>query len=171
MIYGITIALRNTSDEAKKSAPTVRRRYNRRMNSATASTSLVPDTAIVAMLRDQLPGVQAIYRYGSAGTEFERPESDVDLAVLAERPIDLQDLLATAAKLTRLLRREVDLNDMQRLPVTLRVQIVTGGQRLFAADHALAEAYDSRVLSDYAHLNEARRGILDDIRMRGSIHG
>lgn len=64
-----------------------------------------------------------------------------------------------------------ELNDMRTLPVTLRVQIVTQGRRLFAAHPATAEAYDSRVLSEYAELNEFRRPILGDIRARGSIYG
>jgi hypothetical protein len=67
--------------------------------------------------------------------------------------------------------RRIDLNDMRALPVTLRVQIVTQGRRLFAAHPASAEADDSRVLSEYAELNEFRRPILDDIRARGSIYG
>ena len=76
-----------------------------------------------------------------------------------------------AAELVRHVGREIDLNDMRRLPVTLRVQIVTHGQRLFVANRTIVDEYDSRALSDYAHLNEARRGILDDVRARGNIYG
>jgi len=129
------------------------------------------DPLIVATLRQSLPDVEAIYRYGSAGGEYERKESDVDLAVLGRHPFDFSLLLRVGAELVRLTGKEVDLNDMRRLPVTLRVQIVTGGVRLFSANPAQAEAYDSRVLSDYAYLNEVRRDILDDVRARGSIHG
>jgi predicted nucleotidyltransferase len=126
---------------------------------------------MVARLREGIPGLRAVYRYGSAGSVFERPDSDIDMAVLADRPLDFSALAALAAELSLLAGREVDLNDMRRLPVTLRVQIVTGGERLYAADVAAAEEYDSRVLSDYAYLNELRQGILDDVRARGSIHG
>lgn len=139
------------------------------MTPATAHYSL--DPPIVATLRQVLPAVEAIYRYGSAGGEYEREESDIDLAVLGRQPFDFSLLLRAGAELVRLTGKEVDLHDMRRLPVTLRVQIVTSGVRLFSADPAQAEAYDSRVLSDYAYLNEARRGILDDVRARGSIHG
>lgn len=126
---------------------------------------------MVAVLRAGLPGLQAVYRYGSAGSLHERPESDIDLAVLTTAPVDRRVLPDLAAALALLTGRDVDLNDMRRLPVTLRVQIVTGGNRLFAAERAGAEEYDSRVLSDYAHLNEARRGIIADVRARGRIHG
>ena len=129
------------------------------------------DDEIVSTLRASMPGLQAVYRYGSAGGIYERTESDIDLAVLADAPLDFATQYRLAAELARLTGREIDLNDMRRLPVTLRVQIVTCGVRLFAANPAAAEEYDSRVLSDYAYLNEARRGILDDVRVRGSIHG
>ncbi|MDP1607266.1 MAG: nucleotidyltransferase domain-containing protein [Rhodocyclaceae bacterium] len=131
----------------------------------------VVDDEIVAILRVGLPGLQAVYRYGSAGGIYERVDSDVDVAVLADAPLEFATQCRLAAELARLLGRDVDLNDMRRLPVTLRVQIVTGGRRLFAANFAAAEEYDSRVLSDYAYLNESRKAILDDVRARGSIYG
>lgn len=136
-----------------------------------ALTYVSPGDALVARLRDAMPGLRAVYRYGSAGTAYERPDSDIDIAVLADRPLDFPTLAALAGELSLLVGRDVDLNDMRRLPVTLCVQIVTSGERLYAADVAAAEEYDSRVLSDYAYLNELRRGILDDVRARGSIHG
>lgn len=126
---------------------------------------------MVALLRANLPALRGVYRYGSAGGEFDRPESDIDVAVLAAKPIEWPVLTRCAFELTRLAGRDVDLNDMSRLPVTLRVQIVTQGVRLYADDRSAADEYDSRVLSDYAHLNEARRGILEDVRARGRIHG
>ena len=135
------------------------------------TTSGFTDDALVALLRDGLPALLAVYRYGSAGTVFERPESDLDLAVLAEAPVDFATRARLTAELAQMLGRDVDLNDMRSLPVTLRVQIVTGGARLFAVESAWLEAYESRVLSDYAYLNEKRRPILEDIRARGSIFG
>lgn len=134
--------------------------------------SIAPfDAQIVAVLRAALPDVEAIYRYGSFGGAHQRPDSDLDLAVLGQRKLDV----ATRLQLSDLLAAHtgcvIDLNDMRALPVTLRVQIVTQGRRLFAAHPATAEAYDSRVLSEYAELNEFRRPILDDIRARGSIYG
>jgi predicted nucleotidyltransferase len=138
---------------------------------STYQTTSQADVLIVARLRESLPGLRAVYRYGSAGSCYERPDSDIDLAVLLDMPLDfrLQNQLAT--ELAQLTGREIDLNDMGRLPVTLRVQIVTQGVRLFATHHGAAEEYDSRTLSDYAYLNEARRGIMEDVRSRGNIYG
>ncbi|MDP2811757.1 MAG: nucleotidyltransferase domain-containing protein [Rhodocyclaceae bacterium] len=129
------------------------------------------DTEIVESLRACLPDLQAAYRYGSAGGAYEREDSDIDLAILAGHPLSFAERSSLAAKLMRLTDRDVDLNDLRSLPVTLRVQIVMDGTRLYAANVSAAEEYDSRTLSDYVRLNEERREILDDIRRRGSIHG
>lgn len=129
------------------------------------------DAEIISTLRAGLPGLRAVYRYGSAGGVFERHDSDIDLAIMADAPLSFKTHLELSATLARQTGKDIDLNDMRRLPVTLRVQIVTQGMRLFAANATAAEEYDSRVLSDYAYLNEARRAILDDVIARGSIYG
>jgi predicted nucleotidyltransferase len=141
------------------------------VSNATLAANLARDEAIVSVLRAELPELQAVYRYGSAGTEYERAESDIDLALLTATPLGFDSLMRLAAQIERLTGKEIDLNDMRRLPVTLRVQIVTDGVRLYASNYAASEEYDSRVLSDYAYLNEARRGILEDVRARGRIYG
>lgn len=129
------------------------------------------DEAVVAKLRERLGDLKAVYRYGSAGGIYQRTDSDLDLAVLAGHRLSFAEQCTLAAELSQLAGRNADLNDLRRLPVTLRVQIVTAGVRIYAAHAPEAEEYDSRTLSDYARLNEERRGILEDIRRRGRIYG
>lgn len=135
------------------------------------SDSLGPLGArIVTVLREVLPDVAATYRYGSFGGAHQRPDSDLDLAVPGQQKPDAATRLQLSDLLAAQMGCVIDLNDMRSLPVTLCVQIVTQGRRLFATHPAIAAAYDSRVLSEYAELNEFRRPILDDIRARGSIY-
>jgi uncharacterized protein len=129
------------------------------------------DGVIVATLQAGLPDLKAVYRYGSAGSIHERKDSDLDIAILAGHPLSFKEQSSLAVDLMRVAERDVDLNDLRRLPVTLRVQIVTGGIRLYAANTVAAEEYDSRTLSDYVRLNEERHGILEDIQHRGRIYG
>lgn len=129
------------------------------------------DDALVAKLRERLGDLKAVYRYGSAGGIHQRTDSDLDLAVLAGHRLSFEEQCTLAADLSQLAHRDVDLNDLRSLPVTLRVHIVTAGARIHAADAPAAEEYDSRTLSDYARLNEERRGILEDVRRRGRIYG
>lgn len=41
------------------------------------------DPAIIKTIIAELPDVQAIYRYGSAGSKYERHDRDIDIAILA----------------------------------------------------------------------------------------
>lgn len=139
--------------------------------SSIVPDSLPVDATIVAVLLAGVPDLRAVYRYGSAGGNYARVDSDIDLAVLADQPLSFDELSRLTVELMRLTGREVDLNDMRRLPVTLRVQIVADGCRLFATDVGAADEYAARTLSDYARLNEERKFILEDVRRRGSIYG
>ena len=140
-------------------------------NMPTSVRQTTHDTAIVALLQRDVPGLCAVYRYGSAGGPHERLDSDIDIALLAEMPLPFGERQKLAIKLAELTHRDVDLNDMLTLPLTLRVQIVMNGVRLYARDHVAAEYYDTHTLSDYVRLNEERAGIMADVRARGSIYG
>lgn len=150
---------------------------------ATAAVSMRPlheaitprqhplDAEIVEVLKAGLADLRLVYRYGTAGGAYARPDSDLDLAILAGHRLSLDEILQLSGQLSRIARCDVDLNDLRALPVSLRVQIVLDGALLYAADAAEASAYATHTLSDYVRLNEARREILNDIRARGSIHG
>ncbi|MFN3594688.1 MAG: type VII toxin-antitoxin system MntA family adenylyltransferase antitoxin [Thiobacillaceae bacterium] len=124
---------------------------------------------IVEVLKAGLADLRLVYRYGTAGGAYARPDSDLDLAILAGHRLSLDEILQLSDQLSRIARCDVDLNDLRAIPVSLRVQIVLDGALLNAAD--AAEAYATHTLSDYVRLNEVRREILNDIRARGSIHG
>lgn len=129
------------------------------------------DSLIIETIIAKLPDVQAIYRYGSAGSIYERPDSDIDIAILASRIVSLQEKTELASTLMNLTGREIDLQDLRKLPVTLRVQIVLEGTRIYCVDRVAAEAYDTHALSDYVRLNEERKLILKDIQQREQIYG
>lgn len=129
------------------------------------------DADIVEVLRAGLADLRLVYRYGTAGGTYARPDSDLDLAILAGHRLSLAELIQLSGQLSRIARCDVDLNDLRVLPVSLRVQIVLDGVLLYAADAAEASAYATHTLSDYVRLNESRREILNDIRARGRIHG
>ncbi len=129
------------------------------------------DPLIIKTINAELPDVQAIYRYGSAGSKYERPDSDIDIAILANRIVPFQEMTKLAVTLMDLTGRDVDLNDMRKLPVTLRVQIILQGARIFCKDQVAAETYDTHTLSDYVRLNEERQYILKDIQQREQIYG
>ena len=129
------------------------------------------DSLIIKTIIAELPDVQAIYRYGSAGSKYERPDSDIDIAILSNLIVPFQKMMELAATLMDVTERDIDISDLQKLPVTLRVQIVLQGERIFCKDQVAAETYDSHTLSDYVRLNEERQYILKDIQQREQIYG
>ncbi len=132
-----------------------------------------PDfAALVAYLRRRLgDGLLAVYLYGSFAKGVACPDSDIDLALLAQAPLPPGVLAELASELMDLCGRAVDLVDLRQVPTVLRMQVITTGRRLWCRDRSACELFETHVLSDYVDLNERRAGILEDIRRRGSIYG
>lgn len=126
---------------------------------------------LVKALAVALPDCLAIYRFGSWGTAAERPDSDIDLAVLPAQRLSSVFRWELAQRLASLAGRDVDLVDMQSASTVLRMQVLTQGERLHCRDVDAVERFEDSVFSSYARLNEERREILADIAARGSVYG
>lgn len=61
------------------------------------------------ILRCALPDVWAVYVYGSFARRDERPDSDLDLAVLLPPGRQIPDKLQLMGKISRAVHRDVDL--------------------------------------------------------------
>ena len=53
----------------------------------------------------------------------------------------------------------------------MRIQVLEHGVLLYERDAAQRQVFEATALSAYARLNEERRGIIDDIRRSGRVHG
>ncbi|MDN5874731.1 MAG: nucleotidyltransferase domain-containing protein [Sinobacteraceae bacterium] len=126
---------------------------------------------LVAMLSGRIPGLIAVYRFGSFGTPAQRRDSDIDLGVLADAPLDPVALFHMAAELATCAKREIDLVDLIRCSTVMRAHIISTGEIVYCSDPYRSDNFAATAYSRYAHLNEARSGILADIQARGSIHG
>lgn len=119
----------------------------------------------------RLPGLIAVYRFGSFGTADQRADSDIDLGLHTDAPLDPVALFQLAAELSTLAARDVDLVDMLRCSTVMRARIVATGEVIHCRDRYLCDDFAATAWSRYAHLNEERRGILADIQASGTIHG
>lgn len=126
---------------------------------------------IVAHLRSALPGVIAVYRFGTWGTVAERTDSDLDLAVLTRQRLPAAQSWEIAQQLVMLAGRNVDLVDLQAASTVMAAQIVSRGERLHCSDARRCAEYEDYIYSAYARLNEERREILRDIQKRGNVYG
>jgi predicted nucleotidyltransferase len=108
-----------------------------------------------------------VYLFGSQASRTSRPESDLDLAVLGEKPYDPWELFQVASLLGRLVGREVDL---RRAPLALQAQVAAFGQALYLREGE-AERFLDLALKAYARLNEERADLIQDILKRGLVYG
>lgn len=122
-------------------------------------------TLIVDLTRNALPGVQAIYLYGSFTGNATHESSDVDLGILL--PHELAGKVGSLAysdlrsTLEKELHRDVDLVNLRLVPVVLQKEVVATGDLLYRQDETVTAAYEMLVLSLYGKLNEERAGILE----------
>ncbi len=126
---------------------------------------------LLERIKSELPDLVAVYRFGSWGTPNERPDSDVDLAVLSLSPLPAVERWELAQRLAAIGGRDVDLVDLRGASTVLAAQVVSSGERLYCAHSDLCEEFEDRAYAAYARLNEERRPILQDIHAKGSVHG
>jgi predicted nucleotidyltransferase len=127
--------------------------------------------AIVDTIRRRVPGCVAIYLFGSRATDTALHDSDVDLAILGPAPLGEEERWALAQDVAVALGRDVDLVDLLRASTVLRVQVIGSGKLLFESDPTRRREFEAVALGAYTRLNEERRGILEDIRERGTVYG
>ncbi len=132
---------------------------------------MVTDRDIARFLRDALPQLIAVYRFGSTASAQEHAESDLDIAVLAGDPIDAVARFELQERLAAAVGRDVDLVDLRRVSTVMAMQVISTGVPLAVFDPAAQEAFEDLTYSAYARLNEERREILVQIRREGRVYG
>lgn len=125
--------------------------------------------AIERLLRESLPGLQAIYAFGSRIEGTAGPDSDLDLAVLVAGYADPVTLWEVAGQIADLAGCPVDLLDFRAASTVMQFRILSTGQRWWAAD-SRADLYEAAVLSEKTELDSARAGLLADIQRDGRVY-
>lgn len=129
---------------------------------------------IVQTILTHTPQVQAVYLFGSYGTEDERPSSDVDIALLLppEQAKAGGNLLLGELHmaLAELLGKEVDLVNLRQVSTVFQKEIVMTGRQIYCADDYAAAEFEMLTLSYYQKLNEERREILAAFKESGRAY-
>ena len=140
--------------------------------SAQIGASSIPADAIArTLLGERIPGLMALYRFGSSVDGTLRPDSDLDYAVLTPRGLDPVERFDVQEELARRVRRSIDLVDLRKASTVMRMQVISRGIRVDVPDPPGTDAFEIAVYSSYARLNEERRDILADIVRHGTVHG
>ncbi len=121
------------------------------------------------------PDTQAIYLYGTWGTEYQRRDSDIDIAVLLPyeqaKEVDSRDwrLLATEVALTAKVEY-ADLINLRCVNTTFQAEILRTGRLIQCADEKVRLRFEVQILSMYQKLNRERAEIRSEIIRSGRVY-
>ena len=122
----------------------------------------------------QLKGktIKLIYGFGSYFGGNFREDSDIDIAFFEEgASLSPEDFWELQNHLSNLLKRDVDLIDLNKAPIVLKFQIVSEGQNIFCSSENAKAVFETYIYSAYYHFQEERREILKDVLERKSVYG
>ena len=125
------------------------------------------------LAQQRLPRVLSVYAFGSRvvdNGQHANDNSDLDLAVLVEGYADPLILFELSGQLADKLGYSVDLLDLRAASTVMQHQILTSGQRLWAKD-VRAGLFEAAMLTEKLHLNDMRKGLVEDIQARGFVYG
>jgi predicted nucleotidyltransferase len=140
-------------------------------NLPTSAAMRAADAAALRLLRERVGEPVALYRFGSSADGALRPDSDLDYAVLARRPLGAVERFDLQADIARAIRRSVDLVDLRQASAVMRMQVIGSGVAVAVGDAAERERFEIFAYASYARLNEERRAILDQIADELTVYG
>ncbi|PLY17211.1 MAG: DNA polymerase III subunit beta [Sedimenticola sp.] len=110
------------------------------------------------------PSLQIVILFGSMANGQIRTDSDIDIAVAANKPLDAGAKLALIDSIGERIGRPVDLVDLRNAGEPLLGQILRKGKKLLVRDRRLLEALISRHLVDTEDFLPYRHLILEQRR-------
>ena len=134
---------------------------------------LVSDDEIVSSILGFHSDTQAVYLFGSYGTEYVRPDSDVDIALLLPhaRSKELGSLALDpcVSALADLFNRPMDLINLRSVDTVFQIRIIETGRLLYGDGAPETSRFEMLTLSFYQKLNEERADIIEDIIRTGRV--
>ena len=134
---------------------------------------MIQQKQIIQTVLKHYPEVQAIYLFGTYGTDDQWTNSDVDIALLLKhqqaKTIGTLVMSDLRFELERLLEKDVDLINLRRVPTVLQKEIVAADRRIHTADEYAADEFEMLTISYYQKLNEERAEILQEIMTSGRV--
>lgn len=125
---------------------------------------------ILAHLQAEVPGLLAVYVFGSQVTGEAGSESDLDVAVLSAGVVEPLLLWRLSGELADIVGVPVDLLDLRAASTVMQYQVLTTGRRLWSGN-IQAGLFESYVLSEKTALDTARAELLADIQKEGNVYG
>lgn len=118
-----------------------------------------------------IPGLVALYLFGSVACAEHTLDSDIDIAFLAAKPFDNLLRWELAQEIALALKKDVDLVDLNACSEVMRFQIISTGQLIYSADDKSVNEFADKTYWLYVDLQDMRKALYTDIKQRGSVYG
>lgn len=116
--------------------------------------------------------LHAFLLFGSYARKSQTPESDIDLAIKTSERIPKLELFQLKNELEEMTKKDVDLIDLNAdLNDVIQYEIVINGKLLYCKNQIEFDMYKIKVMREYVELNEARQGIIQQIKKEGKHNG
>ncbi len=113
---------------------------------------------------EQFPQVSLAVLFGSVASGSQQPQSDLDIAVAADRPLTANEKIAMIGALAERTGRPVDLVDLNGVAEPLLGQVVRHGRRILGSDTLYGELIN-RHLIEQADFMPYRTRLLAERRL------
>lgn len=137
-------------------------------STAAHSVQEITDQAKAVLSEER--GLRLAILYGSAATGKLRTDSDLDIALLFDVPMNAERKMEIISRLGSRLQREVDLVDLRALNGTILKQILRKGRVLMQAEPGVLAGLVRKMIYNQADMMPyVSRTLLE--RQRRFIHG
>lgn len=105
----------------------------------------------------------ALYIFGSFGTKSERPDSDIDLAILFKNNPPLFEELKIESNISQIFGRDdIDLVNLNKAPIDMCHQVLYTGELLYCSDEIALADFKEKVFKIYGDYGLVLKIFYDD---------
>ncbi len=107
-------------------------------------------------------GISAVYIFGSYGTDYQRKNSDLDLAILFDKSPEIMDQMDLAGKYELVIGLEVDLINLNKVDIILKHEVIIKGEKIYSKDEIKTADFVEYVLKFAPDARITKKKFQDD---------
>ena len=115
--------------------------------------------------------IECIVIFGSYVRESQTPQSDIDIAIKIKGGITKKELNDISKQLEEILKKEVDLIDLDNANSILKYEILYSGMPIYIKNEYYYDLYVIDACNEFLEVNEDRESIINRIIAGGDIYG
>ncbi|MFW6026431.1 MAG: type VII toxin-antitoxin system MntA family adenylyltransferase antitoxin [Candidatus Woesearchaeota archaeon] len=107
-------------------------------------------------------GILAVYIFGSYGTDYQRKNSDLDLAILFDENPGIMDQMELAGKYELAIGIKVDLINLNNVDIILKHEVIIKGEKIYSKDEIKIADFVEYVLKFASDARITKKKFQDD---------